>query len=248
MAECRKDPYEVLAQTIAPALKKDIQEMRVSCAILVFDVTNPSEGSKVYVVPKATDVDNIVFTEVMTQARAAEVKKLIWYNNWDPPSELHDIFSKVPLKNLRVIKLVSNFNFWMAADLQLAMNAIGCARSDTCHCLKCRKKKANFGRASNQDMRTSATQAQALDKFNKTVQNNNARGVKATHYKNEEGTNSPDLFGLGPERTIVPTLHVLLGEVNDIMKKAHEKVFSTGRRLMTKSRTKFDKNILLPSA
>jgi len=75
--DCSKDTFELLSNTVMPQIKRQMVELRNSCAVVVYSVNQPAKNRKAFLLPKNLQKDTLVIQEEQLLYRVGMVDRSI---------------------------------------------------------------------------------------------------------------------------------------------------------------------------
>jgi hypothetical protein len=209
-----------LQRTVLPQVRGDINQLRGSSVVLVFDVRNPRQCFKSYLVPRTVFRETIIVTKQATDN--AIVLKYLYRNKFGASIEsIIDIsgdFQELPAHQLSVKMIVTNFHDFYVGDLQFLANLLGMTNSERYHCLMCEMTADKFNLPNNNTVidkkRTIYSLQHCLRQFELSLANATNRKTKPANYK---GVNQHPLLDVDPQRLVVPILHCPMGLVDKVL-------------------------------
>jgi len=211
--DCSKDSYELLGNTVMPTIKAQLIQLQHSAAFLVCSAKEPDKYRKAFLLPKTlTPAEFSILNDALSFNVGGQVRTIDLTPHFD--TVLDEDFS---FQDLRVMKVVSNFNDLCIGDLAFLAMVIGMNNSAGAHCVHCVKGRSNFccDPIHPQDMRTKASLRQSLNEYNRLRFKRN--GEEKKNYPNYQGVNSLGLLDINPQRIIVPVLHCPMGLVDKVL-------------------------------
>ena len=213
--DCSKDTLELLQNTVMPSIRSQLIQLQQSSVVVVYNCRNPYEF-KSYCVVKGMALASIQFA-TMNRNTADESHTMTYqsgggYNN---VVNMTSYFKNVPLYDLRVKVVVSNFHDLYVGDLAFQAMLVGMNHSSGDHCLLCRYKAAEFNcephhTREEATIRSKESLSECLNEFNRLR-------LAGKNVANFQGVNTVGLLDVDPQRLIVPILHCPMGLVDKVL-------------------------------
>ena len=205
--DCSKDSFELLANTVMPAIKSQLIQLRSMSAYIVYCHRRPHHFRKAFLWPNNVDPRSVQITDTTLTYQVGVQHHSINLQGYFDADENDFSFA-----DLRVTKVISNFHDLYVGDLAFLCMTIGMNNSAGSHCVHCKVKRADFSCESIQthDVRTKASLTESLNVFN-------LKRLSSKSVRNHHGANSVGLLDIDPQRIIVPILHCPMGLVDKIL-------------------------------
>lgn len=194
--DCSKDSYELLSKTVMPKIKSQLMQLQHSAAFVVYSYGHPGKYRKAFILPKLLSPADISMTnEVLCFNLGGQIKTMELRVHFDTEFDVDEDFS---FDDLRVIRVMSNFNDLHIGDLAFLAMVIGMNNSAGAHCVHCKKSKSQFNcnHMHPNNMRTKASLSECLNEFNRIRFQRN--GTKKKDCRNYLGVNSVVLLDVDP--------------------------------------------------
>jgi hypothetical protein len=159
--ECRKDTYNVLANTIARPLRSSLEKLRRSSLIVIYS-TRRKGLVKSIVFPRQID-----YTSIRIIAADKHSKGGTWKltNGSSFTIDLHEMFDSCKQSELSWYIGITAFNDFHIGDLEFVNNELGQVNSSSCWCPYCPLRKGMWGKGCIGVQRTEVSQLKALYNF-----------------------------------------------------------------------------------
>ena len=210
--DCSKDSFELLSNTVMPRLRRQLIDLKDSCAIVVYCRKEPRALRKAILVPKTFErASTCINTHFLIYQVGAEERSIDLHNYFDNDAASFDDF--------RVTVVISNFHDLYVGDLAFLCMAVGMNHSDGAHCAHCTTKARDFNvqQIEADQIRTRASLTPCLIEFNRQKE-------RRKDVRNYKGVNCVGLLDIDPQRIIVPVLHCPMGLVDKVL--AHFKAWT----------------------
>jgi hypothetical protein len=217
---CSKDTYEILQRTVMPQVRIDINELRGSSVVAVYDTTSPRDRFKCCAVPKTVMLETLFVMQQPNKNNSIVLK--YHYRNIFGESEERtinlDSDFEVSAHQLNVKLVVTNFHDFYVGDLAFLAMLLGMVRSEHQQCILCTTRATDFNLPDSNIIvawkRTVHSLQSCLRLYQIDLANATNRKQKPANHK---GVNQHPLLDVDPQRVLVPLLHTAMGLVDKVL-------------------------------
>jgi hypothetical protein len=208
--------------TVMPLIKEQLNELKGSSIICVYNAKNMTKSFRSYTVPTTIRTSTIGFVPPNPDVPNSTVTMTYCYGDnqtGEAPSfgslAVDDVrLLGVPFFELRARLVVTTFNELFIGDLAFLAMLIGMNKSSGAHCLMCMNKASEFNCPMHTELpvRTKEALVECLEQYMLLSSHPTRKGPP-----NYKGVNGPGLWDIDPQRIIIPILHCPMGLIDKVL-------------------------------